>query len=101
MSDGPFYKIADEMENLLATAEPPGSVNCWVRWTCRGCGARQTFDVPNTLYMEGRCEECDHITNLVEHGCGFTLMKSATAELAEELKQITLGVMAIPREERQ
>jgi hypothetical protein len=44
------------------------------KWTCGGCGARQTFDTPNVLYTRGKCEECDHVTDLRESGCNYLLV---------------------------
>lgn len=44
------------------------------KFTCVHCGSRQTFDVPNTLYAEGKCEECGGITNIVETGCNYLLV---------------------------
>ena len=44
------------------------------KFTCRGCGSRQMFSVPNTLYPEGKCEECGFVTNLREHGVGYMLV---------------------------
>lgn len=36
----------------------------YFKFTCAKCGARQTFDVRNTFFREGQCEECRHITDL-------------------------------------
>ena len=41
------------------------------KFTCAQCGTRQTMDVPNTFYKEGECEECRHVTNIMQHGFGY------------------------------
>jgi len=43
------------------------------KFTCDGCGARQTMDEPNKFFVEGHCEECGHITNIRETGCNYLL----------------------------
>jgi hypothetical protein len=34
------------------------------KFTCARCGARQTFEDRNKFFKLGRCEECQHITDL-------------------------------------
>lgn len=43
-----------------------GHVVFW-KFTCRNCGKRMAFDVPNALHMSGQCEQCGTITNLLSH----------------------------------
>lgn len=43
------------------------------KFTCEACGSRQTIEEPNRFFTEGRCEECSHITNIRDRGCGFML----------------------------
>ena len=38
------------------------------KFTCESCGARQTFEKPNTLFTEGICEECNYTTALDKWG---------------------------------
>jgi len=64
--DGTFAEIVREMD----TAIERGYI-VFQKFTCGGCGARQNMDVPNSLYTSGHCEECGHVTNLQQDGCGF------------------------------
>lgn len=43
------------------------------QFLCSACGAKQTMDVPNTLYTSGKCEECGHVTNIEADGCNYML----------------------------
>jgi len=47
---------------------------CFIKFTCRHCGARQTFDKPNTIYASGSCEDCGQTTNILEHGGGMIVL---------------------------
>ena len=40
----------------------------FAKFTCAHCGARQTFETPNKIYLQGECEECNGITNISEWG---------------------------------
>ena len=55
-----------ELANQVMGRWPKAQV--FFKFTCIHCGARQTFDEPNTLYTEGHCEECGNITEIVEGG---------------------------------
>jgi len=44
----------------------------YFKFTCGCCGARQTFDKPNTLYQKGTCEECGKTTVITR--AGFTVI---------------------------
>lgn len=48
------------------------------RFTCRGCGARQTMDEPNRFFVTGDCYECGTVTDLVKAGCGYALLVSSS-----------------------
>lgn len=62
--------VPDYIRNHIERAEviiaDGGAV--WWKWTCQGCRARQTFDDANALHLTGACEECGHVTNLLEGG---------------------------------
>jgi len=79
--DGPFDEVVANADRMLAQ----GSITVWQKFTCSYCGVRQTMDTPDTFYKTGRCEECGLISNLELQGCGFTLIKSATPELHDEI----------------
>jgi hypothetical protein len=66
--DKPFEQIVAECLDLLNN-------NChfFQKFTCEKCGARQTIVDEDLLYTKGKCEECNHVTNLEEKGCGYML----------------------------
>ena len=38
------------------------------KFTCKHCGARQTFETPNQFYTQGQCEECGKVSDLDKYG---------------------------------
>ncbi len=50
------------------------------KFTCENCGSRQTMDTPNSFYMQGVCEECKHVTDLVKNGGGYMATFSVKSE---------------------
>lgn len=79
MSDGEFYEIAAECERLISKGS-----TIFQKFSCIACDARQTMDTSNTLYKEGRCQECGTVTDLVQSGCGFMLIASHDKEKHKE-----------------
>lgn len=65
----PFYEVAEKAQQIIDTG-----AKVFFKFTCVNCGSRQTFENPNTLYQYGKCEECEHVTNLVEKGCNFLIL---------------------------
>ena len=59
------------------------------QFNCEKCGAKQTMDVPDTLYTSGTCEECGHETNIVKNGCNY--MVHAEGARAVDAILMTLG----------
>jgi len=49
------------------------------KFTCENCGSRQTMADHNVFYAQGRCEECNHVTDLRLRGCNYVLI--GTSEL--------------------
>jgi hypothetical protein len=64
----PFNEVVAQAEALIARG-----ATVYFKFTCSGCGSRQMFDIPNTVYKTGSCEECGAITNIEETGCGFLM----------------------------
>jgi hypothetical protein len=64
------------IEEAAAQADPliRDGATVFFKFTCASCGSRQMFDVPNTVYREGGCEECGHVTDLNISGCGYMLV---------------------------
>lgn len=67
--DHPFEDVVKSADVAIAKG---GTV--FFKFTCQACGARQTFDVPDTLYRTGKCERCGAITDLTEHGCNYMVV---------------------------
>lgn len=44
------------------------------KFECDNCKAEQYIERPNTFYKYGKCEECNHITNLIKKGCNYLLI---------------------------
>jgi hypothetical protein len=44
------------------------------KFTCDGCGSRQTISKSNVLYKLGKCEECGHVTDIEKRGCNYLLI---------------------------
>jgi hypothetical protein len=74
MTDLPFTDLAAAVDQAIERHGGTQRCQVYVKFTCASCGARQTFDVPNTLYTSGRCEECGSVTSLEERGGGFLLV---------------------------
>lgn len=54
-----------------ANAAIAGGATVYQKFTCAGCGARQTIESANVFHRAGQCEECGHITDLVRAGGGM------------------------------
>ena len=55
-----------------------------LQFNCRNCKRKQTIDIPNVLFECGKCEECGHVTSLVEDGCNYMLFASRPGSLPVE-----------------
>lgn len=44
------------------------------QFVCARCGTKQTMSEPNQFWTEGICEECEHITNILEDGCNLMVV---------------------------
>jgi hypothetical protein len=44
------------------------------KFTCAGCGSRQTIEEQDKFFAEGKCEECGHVTDLKRRGCNFAII---------------------------
>lgn len=60
-------KTIEELEPLIDEICNSGGTY-WVKFTCKHCGARQTFEQQRTFYTSGRCEECNQVTILQKYG---------------------------------
>jgi len=60
------YPIADLHPTMMAAIAKGGQ--CYMKFTCDYCGSRQTIDTPNLLFTQGKCEECNSVTDLARKG---------------------------------
>ncbi len=60
-----------EAETAARAAVASGST-IFQKWTCGGCGKRITGNNKNFFAVEGHCEECNHTTDLLTAGCGYS-----------------------------
>lgn len=61
--DKTFDELLPKMLEILR-----GGGTFWGKFTCLHCGARQTFETPNKLFLQGKCEECGGTSNLNKWG---------------------------------
>ena len=67
--DFAFAEVAEAAERLVGEG-----FLVFQKFTCGGCGARQTMDEPNRFFTSGRCEECGHVTDIVAKGCNYLVI---------------------------
>jgi hypothetical protein len=58
-----------------AEALPEGAV-VYQKFSCAGCGSRQTIETPNEFFTLGRCQECGVITDIRRSGCNYLVVFS-------------------------
>jgi hypothetical protein len=68
-NDYPLTECARDADKIIAKG---GEV--FQKFTCEKCGSRQTVDTPNVFYTSGRCEECQHVTDLTLKGCNYLVI---------------------------
>jgi predicted RNA-binding Zn-ribbon protein involved in translation (DUF1610 family) len=57
-TDYPVHEVLKNIERLAREGH-----QCYVKFTCESCGARQTAEDANTWHPAGyHCEECGHLT---------------------------------------
>jgi PHP family Zn ribbon phosphoesterase len=39
------------------------------QWNCAHCGVKQTMAEANKMFMQGKCEECGELTDILKDGC--------------------------------
>jgi hypothetical protein len=68
----PWKETLKRAQSLLEQSTP--GVELYQEWRCVHCGVIQHMDMPNMFYTLGRCEQCDHTTDLQAEGCGFAIV---------------------------
>ena len=69
-NDHPFKEVADTAHRKI--------LDGWTifqKFTCQGCGARITIDIPNSFFAIGHCQECGHFSDLLIHGCNYLAVR--------------------------
>lgn len=66
----PFYEVAKAAEEAVNKG-----ADVHQQFKCAGCGIKQTMEEKNKFYKTGRCEECNHITDIEKDGCNFLLIR--------------------------
>jgi hypothetical protein len=77
-----FPKDLPLIEVSALAVQLPAGVTGFQRFTCAGCGRRNTMPNPNTLFRKGGCDACGHVTNLEDAGCGLTLVAGSPGAAA-------------------
>lgn len=67
--DYPFDEVTKTAQDYIALG-----AQVFQKFTCAGCGARQTIDEPNRFYTSGKCQECGHVTDIRKQGCNYLLV---------------------------
>ena len=68
------YPIEECLRRVDEIRKENPSANAYQKFTCEKCGSRQTIDKPNSFHASGQCEECNHITDIMKHGCNFMMI---------------------------
>ena len=69
-NDFPF----DEVLRGASEAISKGAT-VYQKFTCERCKERLTMDNPNVFYETGKCERCDHVTDIRKQGCNYLVHK--------------------------
>jgi DNA-directed RNA polymerase subunit RPC12/RpoP len=71
MNIAPFYEVVANAEKRMADGW-----EVYQQFNCAKCSAKQTMPDADKFYMQGRCEECGHVTNIEKDGCNFMAVSS-------------------------
>jgi hypothetical protein len=69
MSDFPIHECARTASHLIESG-----ATIHQKFTCLACGARQTIAEANKFFTRGKCEECNHITDITKTGCNYLVI---------------------------
>lgn len=75
----PFDEIVESCTRLLAA----GNATFFQKYTCGNpdCRNRLTIERPNTLFTQGKCDECGYVTDIVKAGCNYMLLMGSNRNL--------------------
>jgi hypothetical protein len=80
--DCPFYETAEDAEKWVKKG-----CTVFQKFSCEKCGSRQTMENPNAFHTKGRCEECGHVSDLIENGCNYILFGGGDVVLPDLFKR--------------
>jgi hypothetical protein len=69
MADHP---IQDCLETAAPLIESGATIH--QKFTCEVCSSRQTIAEANKFFTHGKCEECNHITDITKTGCNYLVI---------------------------
>jgi phage FluMu protein Com len=67
------YPLNDLAKTVYAVMRQGGVA--YLKFTCSYCKSRQTIDVPNQLFTEGKCEECKSVTDIAKQGGNLLIVQ--------------------------
>lgn len=73
-----LYPIAECRRKADRIIKDGGTI--FQQFMCANCGEKNTVDKKNTFYATGKCEDCGHVTNLVNEGCNYMAIYSRRQE---------------------
>lgn len=62
------------------------------KFTCEKCNARLTMEQVNTFYTHGKCDQCQHITDIRETGFNYLLVISAIRNSEDRRIKVSIGL---------
>ena len=74
-----FYEAVKKAQEAVNHGQ--GYAQTFQQWKCVHCGEKNTMAEANTFFIAGCCDQCDHMTDLQEEGCGFAIQISRQSRL--------------------
>lgn len=85
--DAPFKECAETADKIIK--EIPQALVFQKFW-CENCKQRVSMNNPNVFTHYGHCENCNHITNILENGCNYRVeIPNATTADMKTLLRLT------------
>lgn len=69
MKNYPIYQCMITAQEYVSAGH-----EIYQKFQCEKCKAENYMEEPNNFYEAGKCEDCGHITNLIENGCNYLLV---------------------------
>ena len=62
----PLYDVAKAAAEVMAKG-----ATIHQQFICQHCGVKQTMEIPDKFFEQGKCEECGKITSIKLKGCNY------------------------------